>query len=121
LENCEPDFCRECRKDFLGKSREKFEKNSENIFQENPGKNFWGNCFGKNLVKSVIAEIEIVANGILLESPCDGKTRARLHPHAKKILLTRADDLMVLVKKYTEKYSLSHSTVAPLITTINLF
>ena len=28
------------------------------IFWENPGKNFLRNCFGKNLVKSIIAELK---------------------------------------------------------------
>ncbi len=34
-------------------------------FCESFGKNFWRNCFGKNLVKSMIAGIKIFANGIL--------------------------------------------------------
>ena len=35
------------------------------IFCENPGKNFRGNCSGKNPVKLIIAGVEIFANGIL--------------------------------------------------------
>jgi len=37
------------------------------IFGENPGKNFWQNCFGRNPVKSIIAELKICANQILPE------------------------------------------------------
>jgi hypothetical protein len=37
-----------CRKDVLWRFRE----------------NFWGNCFGKNLVKLIIAGVEIFANRI---------------------------------------------------------
>jgi len=39
------------------------------IFWENPGKNFLRNCFGKNLVKSIIVGVEIFANGISRDVP----------------------------------------------------
>ena len=34
------------------------------IFCESSGKNYWRNCFGKNLGKSIIAGVEIFADGI---------------------------------------------------------
>jgi aspartate/methionine/tyrosine aminotransferase len=38
------------------------------IFWESPGKNFWRTCFWKNLVKWIIAGVEIFADGISLGS-----------------------------------------------------
>ncbi len=41
-------------------------------FCESPGKNFWGNCFGKNPGKSIIAGVEIFASRIsLMIKPSD--------------------------------------------------
>ena len=51
LENREPGDHRVCRK----------------VFCENPGKNFWRNSFGKNLVKRIIVGVEIFADGISLK------------------------------------------------------